>query len=210
MLAADPDCDDVIAAALEEAIAPVPAPRGWHYLWRLGQGAIYHDIKTDNSRHIHCHTNQDVGILQFPADLPLTETTRLVWRWKADKLPCDMPEDIQPTHDYLSIAVEFDNGQDLTYMWSSKLPVDTIFKCPLAYWDKVETHWVLRSNPKELGLWLSEDRPLRADYTRAIGSPPARIVRVWLIAVSVFQRGEGLCDYADIELVDGEKRLRVL
>jgi len=121
-----------------------------------------------------------------------------------------LPEDIQLTHDYLSIAVEFDDGQDLTYMWSSKLPVDTIFKCPLAYWDKVETHWVLRSNPKELGKWLSEERPLRADYTRAIGAPPTRIVRVWLIAVSVFQRGEGLCDYADIELVDGDTRLRVL
>ena len=27
------------------------------------------------------------------------------------------------THDYLSIAVEFDNGQDLTSLWSSALPV---------------------------------------------------------------------------------------
>jgi len=33
MLTVDPDCDDVIAAALEEAMAPLPAPRGWRYLW---------------------------------------------------------------------------------------------------------------------------------------------------------------------------------
>ena len=51
---------------------------------------------------------------------------------------------------------------------------------------------------------------MKADYARAVGAPPARIVRVWLIAVSVFQRGEGICDYADIELVDGERRLKVL
>ncbi|MDO8289605.1 MAG: DUF3047 domain-containing protein [Parvibaculum sp.] len=209
MLKADPACDQIIASALEEAIVPVSTPRGWTYLWRLGQGAIYRDVKTNDSRHIHCHTHQDVGILQFPADFALTENTRLTWRWKADKLPCDMAENIMPTHDYLSIAVEFDNGLDLTYMWSSTLAEGTIFQCPLPFWDKVETHWVLRSNPKELGKWLSEERPVRADYARAIGEPPARIVRVWLIAVSVFQRGEGICDYADIELVDGERRLKI-
>lgn len=209
MLKAEPACDEIIVSALEEAIAPVSAPRGWTYLWRLGQGSIYRDIRTNDSRHIHCHTHQDVGILQFPADFALTETTRLTWRWKADKLPCDMAENIMPTHDYLSIAVEFDNGLDLTYMWSSTLAEGTIFQCPLPFWDKVETHWVLRSNPKELGKWLSEERPVRADYARAIGNPPARITRVWLIAVSVFQRGEGICDYADIELVDGERRLKI-
>lgn len=203
------DHEGLVARALEQACNPVTAPEGWHYLWRLGEGEIYRDVKSGEGRHIHCRTHQDVGILQFPADFPLTDGTRLSWRWKVDKLPCDLPEDIQPTHDYLSIAVEFDNGQDLTYMWSGSLAEGTIFRCPLPYWDKVETHWVLRSNPKELGRWLSEDRPVKADYARAIGAPPARIVRIWLIAVSVFQRGEGICDYADIELTDGERRLKV-
>ncbi len=204
------DYHGFVARALDEAENPVPTPQGWRYLWRLGQGAIYRDRDDGQGRHIHCHTKEDVGILQFPADFPLTDNTRLTWRWKVDKLPCDLPEDIQLTHDYLSIAVEFDNGQDLTYMWSGSLAEGTIFKCPLPYWDKLETHWVLRSNPANLGKWLSEDQPVKADYARAIGAPPARIVRVWLIAVSVFQRGEGICDYADIELVDGDQRLKVL
>lgn len=204
------DYNGIVARALAQASAPVATPKGWSYLWRLGQGAIYADEIGEHGRHIHCHTKEDVGILQFPADFALTDTTKLQWRWKADKLPCDLPEDIQPTHDYLSIAVEFDNGQDLTYMWSGSLAEGTIFRCPLPFWDKVETHWVLRSNPNDLGKWLNEDRPVKSDYARAIGTPPARIVRVWLIAVSVFQRGEGICDYADIELVDGNRRLRVL
>lgn len=204
------DYEGLVTRALERARHPVAAPEGWTYLWRLGEGEIYRDARSGEKRHIHCHTHQDVGILQFPADFALTETTRLQWRWKVDKLPCDLPEDIQPTHDYLSIAVEFDNGQDLTYMWSGSLAEGTIFRCPLAYWDKVETHWVLRSDAKELGRWLAEDRPVKADYAKAIGTPPARIVRVWLIAVSVFQRGEGICDYADIELVDGERKLKIV
>lgn len=200
----------LVARALEQARAPVAVPEGGRYLWRLGHGEIYRDVESAQGRHIHCRTHQDVGILQFPADFALTETTRLQWRWKVDKLPCDLPEDIQPTHDYLSIAVEFDNGQDLTYMWSGSLAEGTIFRCPLPFWDQVETHWVLRSDPAQLGRWLAEDRPVKADYAKAIGVPPARIVRVWLIAVSVFQRGEGICDYADIELVDGERVLKIV
>ena len=203
------DYEGLVARALDEARNPVSAPEGWRYLWRLGDGRIFRDARGADGHSICCHTAGDVGILQFPADFPLTENTRLRWRWKADRLPCDLPENIQPTHDYLSIAVEFENGQDLTYMWSSSLAEGTIFRCPLPFWDKVETHWVLRSNPSNLGKWLSEDQPLRADYAKAIGAPPARIVKVWLIAVSVFQRHEGICEYADIELVDGDRVLKI-
>ncbi len=204
------DHEGLVAEALERARNPVRPPEGWRYLWRLGEGEIYREVKDADAHRICCHTNEDVGILQFPADFPLTDTTELRWRWKTDRLPCDLPEDIQPTHDYLSIAVEFENGQDLTYMWSSSLAEGTIFRCPLPYWDQVETHWVLRSQKSDLGRWLSEARPVKADYARAVGTPPGRIVRVWLIAVSVFQRGEGICEYADIELVDGERRLKII
>jgi hypothetical protein len=204
------DYEGLVAQALRRARDPVPAPSGWRYLWRLGDGEIFRDAKTAEGHTICCHTREDVGILQFPVDFPLTETAHLRWRWKADKLPCNLPEDIQPTHDYLSIAVEFENGQDLTYMWSSSLAEGTIFRCPLPFWDKVETHWVLRSDPAGLGRWLAEDQPLKADYAKAIGAPPQRIVKVWLIAVSVFQRKEGICEYADIELVDGDRVLKVL
>lgn len=203
------DWHGLVANALVNAQSPVETPAGWQYLWRLGQGDIYRHVQGEHGTHIHCHTHEDVGILQYPADFPLTDKTRLRWRWKADKLPSDLAEGIQPTHDYLSIAVEFDNGQDLTYMWSGSLAPDTIFRCPLPFWDKVETHWVLRSRRSELGRWLAEERPVRADYARAVGAPPSRIVRVWLIAVSVFQRGEGICEYADIELVDDERVLKI-
>ena len=43
-----------------------------------------------------------------------------------------------------------------------------------------------------------------ADYHAAIGgTPPERVVGVWLIANSLFQRGVGACRYRDIALVDG-------
>lgn len=40
-----------------------------------------------------------------------------------DLLPSEVREDTLTTHDYMSIAVEFDNGQDITCYWSAELPV---------------------------------------------------------------------------------------
>jgi hypothetical protein len=56
-----------------------------------------------------------------------------------------------------------------------------------------------------LGQWLPEERNLYADYVRWVGEPPARIVRVWLIALSLFRRQEGQCEYGSIELLTGDQ-----
>lgn len=204
--------DSVFGPALQRLQAPVRTPPGWHYLWRLGQGEIFSLAPTADaaSPELCCHTAGDVGILQFPVDLPLTPEVRLDWSWCVTELPSRLPEHIQPTHDYLSIAVEFDNGLDLTWLWSAELPVGTVFQCPLPWWDQRETHWVVRSGHADLGRWCAESRSLLADYQRAIGgTPPQRIVGVWLIANTAFQRGVGQCRYRGIELVDGSFRLAV-
>lgn len=200
------DNTGLIKSALAQWQRPAIKPQGWRYLWRIGAGDIY--TPGTEQGHICCHTDRDAGILQIPADFALTDSTRFSWKWFATVLPSSIREDIPPTHDYLSIAVEFDNGLDLTYMWSSELAVNTIFQCPLPWWIERETHWVLRSDASDLGKWLPEDRNIKSDYERAIGGPvPERIVAVWLIAVSAFQRGEGKIDYANILLSDANQQL---
>lgn len=192
---------ELFADALNRLRDPILPPSGWHYLWRLGQGEIYSERADDHA--LCCHTQADVGILQFPIRRPLTPASRLSWEWMVEQLPSRLPEHIQATHDYLSIAVEFDNGLDLTWMWSCALPVDTIFQCPLPWWDQRETHWVIRSGSRDLRHWLAERRNLQSDYKRAIGGAlPQEIVAVWLISNSVFQRGEGRCVYRRIAIED--------
>jgi Protein of unknown function (DUF3047) len=195
---------EMLTSAVEKVLQPTSPPEGWRYLWRLGEGELYQSAMEDDGSCIRCTTHEDVGILQIPAERPLTDTLTLNWDWIAHQLPSSLPEDIEPTHDYLSIAVEFDNGLDLTYMWSAALPEDTIFQCPLAWWDERETHWVVRTK-KDVGRWLAEERSIKQDYKRAIGGDvPAKVVQVWLIANSLFQRGTGKCDYRAIRLTDGE------
>lgn len=205
---------DTTGLAADEAarIAAVrPLPQGWGPLWRVGQTSIFCEAVEEGAvPRIACRCRQDAGILKYPLDLPLAADVELAWDWRVEQLPSLVAEDTVPTHDYLSIAVEFDNGQDVTYFWSASLPVGTTFRCPLPGWDKVETHIAVRSGRVGLGAWTSERRSVLADYRAAVGGPdPARIVGVWLIALSAFQRGEGVCEFARIRLGHAGGELRV-
>jgi len=200
-----------LGAEIERIELGDTTPPGWQYLWNLGPAEIYRrKPAADGADCIHCQTHADGGILQREVDLPLHEASEISWRWCVRQLPSTLREDTLPSHDYLSIAVEFDNGRDITYYWSSQLPVGTGYDCPLPNWSGKEFHVVVRSGGEGLGEWHCERRNLYADYRRYMGEPPARIVRVWLIANSIFQRAEGICDYADILLHDAAREVRVL
>lgn len=190
----------------------VTAPEGWDYLWYLGPGEIYRAGRTpDGQASLCCDTHGDVGILRHAVALPLAPGTFLDWQWRVDSLPASLREDSLPSHDYLSIAVEFDDGQDLTYYWSSALPVGTVYRCPLPTWKDKETHVVVRSGTADLGRWLDERRDVHEDYRRCIGGAARSVVRVWLIANSLFQRGHGRCEYSAIEFQQPNgHRLKVL
>ena len=197
--------------ALQRVLDPAVLPQGWSPLWRVGSSEVYRQTAGDTwPARIRCNCHGDGGILKYPVDIPLDASTRLDWRWRVTALPSAVAEDSTPTHDYLSIAVEFDNGLDLTYMWSVSLPVGYAFKCPFPWWDKRETHQVVRSGAADMGRWQDESQPILADYEKAIGGPaPTRIVGVWLIAVSVFQRKPGNCEYQAIRLSGTQGTLTV-
>jgi hypothetical protein len=189
-----------------------PGPEGWDHLWYLGPSEIYRPSRTEEGAPaICCATHGDVAILRRPAAVPLEPGTSLEWRWRVEQLPSVLREDSLPSHDYLSIAVEFDDGQDLTYYWSAELAVGTVYRCPLPTWADKETHVVVRRGTGGLGQWLPERRDLFEDYRRFIGGPARSVVRVWLIANSLFQRGHGRCEYSAITIgrPDGS-RLAVL
>ena len=197
----EPDRYGFRALELDRLTNAVSCPENWNYLWFLGDAEIYRAQTGDDARpEIACITRGDGAILQHDLDVPFERDSRLSWNWRIDQLPSAFAEDLLPTHDYLSIAVEFDNGIDLTYHWSAGLPIGTGYWCPLPTWKKREFHVAIRSGAQGLGQWIHEERDLHADYQRYIGRPPRRIVRVWLIANSVFQRKQGRCTYREIRV----------
>ncbi|MFA6164660.1 MAG: DUF3047 domain-containing protein [Methylobacter sp.] len=206
------DVNNLIAMEIDRLVSPVITPQGWDYLWFAGPAEIYQSCTVPaKTSAICCHTHNDVGLLQKTVSLSLKPNTRLRLSWKMDVLPSSVREDTLPTHDYLSIAVEFDNGQDITYYWSAELPPETSYRCPIPTWTARETHVVIRSGPQGLGEWLNEERDIYQDYINAIGGTmPGNIVKVWLIALSLFQHKEGACQYADISFLANGQEIEVL
>lgn len=205
------DSSGRVQAELDRIAQGDTTPPGWYYLWHLGPAEIYETRSGESDKPcIHCHTNEDVGILQKDIDLPLNRDTEISWRWCIEQLPSRIREDTLPSHDYLSLAVEFDNGRDITYYWSATLPEGTGYDCPLPNWQGIEFHVVVRSGPSGLGEWLQERRNLFSDYEKYMGEPPARIVKVWLIANSIFQREPGECSYSDIVIFNGDSEIPIL
>lgn len=152
-----------------------------------------------------------VGIIRHPVDVPLTPSLRLRWSWRIDELPSELPEDTTLTHDYLSVAVEFDDGRDLTWYWSCALPVGYAHPCPFDHWRRRETHVVVRSGTANLGRWVNEERQVLADHRGAIGGPsPQKLVAVWLISCSFLQAREGRGEFGHIDLAEGDTKLTVL
>lgn len=210
-LSAHGDCEGLFALELDRLQHAEPRPRGWEHLWFLGPSETYRDAQSERGEaSIACDTHGDVDILRKDAPFALTPETELRWDWKVDRLPSAISEITLPTHDYMSIAVEFDNGQDLTYYWSAELPPETIYRCPLPTWKARETHIVVRSGKQGLGEWLNERRNVYRDCEWAYGEAPANIVRVWLIANSLCQRQHGQCEYANVELVSDSASLKVI
>jgi hypothetical protein len=197
-LLASGDCDGVIGAEIGRLESSRRLPRGWNNIFQGGGGAvIFNDL---GGGEIACQSFKNAGILQKPVSLDLNPGTKLSWRWLIEELPSLHPENEFATHDYLSIAAEYDDGQDLTYIWSRGLPVGKSFRCPFPRWTPVETHLPIRSGLDGLGAWTAEERDLYADYKEHVGGPATKIVRIWLLGVTLIQRRQGSCRFADIEV----------
>lgn len=198
-IAAQGDVDGLVTAEIARLKRGRRLPEGWNDLFSLGGGAEV--FNRDINGEIVCESAGSASIIERPLPLAFTSRPRLGWRWKIDALPSEKSEDAAPFHDYLSIGVKFEDGQDLTYFWSAGLPTGKVFRCPLAGWSAVETHMVVDSGAAGLGQWRELERDIVADYAAHIGGRAEAISHIWLLAITPFQRRRGACRYADIRVV---------
>jgi hypothetical protein len=204
------DAPSIVLAECDRLENPYQPPAGWEYLHETGYSTMFTGQSNDNQPVIHVNARRDQGILRRHVNFELSESTTIEWTWRVDEHPSRAREDQAITHDYISVATEFDNGRDLTWIWSSCLDVGHHFKCPVRAWSARETHYVVRSQADELGRWYTERRNVFDDVSESMGTPPAEITGVWLIALSTFQRRTARASFADIKLVTDNGRLQVL
>jgi hypothetical protein len=194
-------------------------PEDWKLLWFLGTSSIYSLHEHKSQPCMHCKPYQNVGILQKTLEPPiqLSKGTQVSWDWCVSSLPSRLREDLTISHDYLSIAFEFENGRDLTYTWSWELPKEHGYWCPLPAWADREYHVVIRSGTDELGKWLHEERGLHVDYVKYVEDGkedsvqiPQQVVRVWFIAGNRWQRFDGEMYVKQIYISRGDEVVQVL
>jgi len=201
-LAAHGDVDGLVVAEIARLKRGRKLPEGWSDRFGLGGGAEIFSRAADGE--ITCESAGSASIIERPLALSFQARPKLGWRWKIDRLPSAVAEDQAPFHDYLSIGVKFEDGQDLTYIWSAALPVGKVFRCPLAGWSRIETHMIVDSGADGLSSWRSFERDIAADYAAHIGGPAKAVSHIWLLAVTPFQRRRGACRYGDIRVATAD------
>ena len=203
--------DSVAVEALRVLDTQKILPPGYEHLWNLSRANVWQSDRVNGKGAISAATLGDYSIVKKELDIPLTSSTELLYEARYDALPAAGPEVEAAYHDYLSVAIEFDNGQDLTWMRSVSLPIASHFRCPLPWWDTRETHFVVASGEDGLGEWTSHRRNILADYAVAVsGDAPSRIVGVWFIGVSIAGGKPAAATFADVAIVDGASRVDVL
>ncbi len=202
---------EVLARAKADLDAARELPAGFRSVCYLLRTADVFEAWDDGERHgVWGNAASSGGIIKKAVDLPLDRSSEISFAWRYDDLHSLGPETEASHHDYSSIALEFDNGQDITWMRSPYLEAVTSFRCPLPWWDRRETHIVLQSGREDVGVWQSHTRKILDDYEMAVGGdPPERVVGVWFISVGVFGGTTADTKYVDVVLRSGGRELEV-
>jgi hypothetical protein len=198
-----------LGEAIKQLESPTFPPIGWQYLKDTGVSDIY-SLTTDSDRdRIILDSSDDQGIIRKEVIFPVSQSSYLNWDWKLIEHPSSMREDNAKYHDYVSVAAEFENGRDLTWIWSSQLKEGDYFDCPVAAWRERETHLVVRTGRTNEN-WLHESRNLFDDVKISMGFEPRVVTAIWLIGVSTFQHARAKAEFSKIILSDKDTTLQVL
>ena len=166
----------------------------------------------DGVAAVEAHAVKSMALLARPVDIDLTKTPVLCWRWRIDAAlqNADMTTkagDDYAARIYLSFSVPPETlgfgtrialaaaralrgpqvpDAAINYVWDNKQPVGRIQAS--TYTDR-SMMWVLRTGAGDAGRWVSERRPVSADFRTAFGYAPLRLTGV-AVATDTDNTGE--------------------
>lgn len=161
-----------------------PMWEGWELMGSGVEGVFSYELN-GSEKSLVVATTEKSAALRKDAQQPLTPDLEFSWQWQIAEIPSTVAEDTKEKHHYFAISVIFDNGKNLSYIWSAQLPKEFSFQCPLDDWKDKETHVVVESGPAHLNQVLSYERNIMADYARFIGGQmPAKVSKVWIVVLA--------------------------
>ena len=196
---------------------------GWAHqpLSKLKRDTIYSLLQADGGTVLRGVADRSaslyVALLKPATGVPAS----MGWRWKTDALVPDADNRVKDREDApLRVLVGFDGdkttlpeeeqkrfqraksltGRDgpyatLMYIWSDHVPVNTVI--PSAHTSQVKM-LAVASGATGLGQWQSVHRNLAADYKRAFGAAPGRVLGVAVMTDTDNTGAKAVGEYADI------------
>jgi hypothetical protein len=196
---------------------------GWAHqpLSKLKRDTVYSLVQEDGHAVLRAVADRSaslyVALIKPATGVPAS----IGWRWKTDALVPDADNRDKKREDApLRVLVGFDGdkatlpeeeqkrfqraksltGRDgpyatLMYIWSDHVPVNTVI--PSAHTSQVKM-LVVASGSKGLGQWQTMHRNLAADYKRAFGAAPGRVLGVGVMTDTDNTGAQAVGEYSDI------------
>ncbi len=189
-------------------------------------GKLRTSFKLENHHNrpaVHAHAQSSASLLRQRVNVPPEKLGRLQFAWQVDNLMegadlADRDRSDSPVR--LILAFDGDRSRfsaknamlsDLTealtgeplpyatlmYVWSNQRPVDSVIVN--ARTDRVRK-WVVESGDTRLKQWLSYQRDVRADFEKAFGEAPGRLVGIAIMTDADNTRSNVRAWYGDIHL----------
>ena len=201
-------------------------PVGWTF-YRIApfkKNTVYHLEKYQGKTVLSASSKTSASGLAVKLVPRSAQNLWLRWEWKATgTIPAADNADQQNDDAPLRIMVAFDgnksklslkekmnfelanliSGQEmpyatLMYIWSGKTPVDSTLDNPRTTRVKMI---VVDSGQEHIGQWRLHERDLSADYQKAYGEAPGKIIGIALLTDTDNTQSETHAYYGDIELI---------
>ena len=203
-------------------------PAGWQpwIITRAKAKTTYQLIRDEQTGRVvlRAQSERAASGLKQLLDVSPSERPRLRWQWRAmalidDATPSDRDFDDSPARLLLFFDGDrstlparelmlMETGRMLTgqtvpfatlmYVWANREPVDTVIHHPSFGQLKMI---VASSGTYRVGQWKQLERDYAADYQRAFGVPPGRLVGVGVLTDSDNTGARAYAYYGDIELL---------
>ncbi|VVE50490.1 hypothetical protein PTE30175_04556 [Pandoraea terrae] len=208
----------------------LPAPWEPYIVTRNKRPTEYRQVPdTDGIPVIEARVDNSASGFAQKLDIPVIAGSKLSWRWRADAMPVDADIRTRRGDDApVRIALAFDGDSDklsgkdhlhrelarlvsgrdmpyatLMYVWgSSDMKRDEVIPSP--YTGRIRAIAVERGDV-HLGTWQTYVRDIAADYERAFGEPPGRLVGIAIMSDGDNTQSRFTAWYGDIRLIKGDE-----
>ena len=143
------------------------------------------------------------SILLTPVRITPKTNVWLSWRWRVERPVAAEDLHTRKGGDAAArVYVYYDikglpwQKRSVDYVWSSKLPTETVLSSPFSK----ESQLIVANSDGALGVWRTVRRNLREDYVRCFGEDPPDVVAIGLMTDTDSAGGDAVAYYDDLAI----------